>query len=226
MQNHFDAIYRSLRENGAWSWQSRESFSFVSEDIPGHLTALGAQPHDRILEVGCGDGEIAMLLSGLGYEVSGVDCSQVAVDWGRSKAAERGLEVGFVHGDARFLDAFDDESFDYVVDGAVFHCMLDADRGTFLKAVRRVLRPGGSFHVRTVCGEVCDSDIRRYFNESTRNIVNADDDGSSEFFYYHQGFPTVILQELEQHGFTINSYDILEREEQGNCDLLIANATG
>jgi SAM-dependent methyltransferase len=49
----------------------------------------------RALDLACGDGRNAIWLAGLGWHVTGVDFSDVAIAKGRQRAAREGVEVDF-----------------------------------------------------------------------------------------------------------------------------------
>jgi len=57
----------------------------------------------RILELGCGNGRIAINMAKLGFDVTGVDISRFYLDEARRKAARGHLKAHFVHGDIRTL---------------------------------------------------------------------------------------------------------------------------
>ena len=93
----------------------------------------------RILDVGCGDGQVSRLAWQLGAElVVGVDptWNQIGV------AHERGGGPAYVRGPAARLP-FADASFDAVVACLVFEHIDDVDEA--IAEVARVLRPGGRF---------------------------------------------------------------------------------
>ena len=54
----------------------------------------------RVLDAGAGTGSIALLAAELGHRVTAVDLSAGMLEHARRKAAERGLDVTFVHGPA------------------------------------------------------------------------------------------------------------------------------
>lgn len=56
-------------------------------------------PPGRALDVACGEGQNAIWLATLGWQVTGVDYSEVAVDKARGRAAHDGVEVEFVCAD-------------------------------------------------------------------------------------------------------------------------------
>jgi SAM-dependent methyltransferase len=100
----------------------------------------------RVLDVGCGTGEHALLAAGLGLEATGIDVAAAAIEAARAKAAERGLAVRFLVWDA--LDLADlGERFDTVLDSGLFHVMDDGDRPAYVAALATATEVGGSCHV-------------------------------------------------------------------------------
>jgi SAM-dependent methyltransferase len=99
-----------------------------------HLT--GAH---RVLDVGCGDGQVARLARRVGAEfVAGVDPT-----WNQiSVAAGRGGGPSYARADAAALP-FADDSFDTAVACLVFEHVRRVDQA--IAEVARVLRPGGTF---------------------------------------------------------------------------------
>ncbi|HEY8340813.1 MAG TPA: class I SAM-dependent methyltransferase [Egibacteraceae bacterium] len=129
----FDALYS---ETPPWDI-GRPQAPFVALAEAGALTG-------RVLDVGCGTGEHALLAAGLGAEVTGIDLAPRAIELARRKAAERGLPARFLVADVRELDALGGR-FDVVVDCGLFHVLSDADRPRFVDGLRSVLVPGGRY---------------------------------------------------------------------------------
>jgi SAM-dependent methyltransferase len=100
----------------------------------------------RLLDVGCGTGEHALLAARRGAVVTGVDIAPRAIEAARAKAADRGLTAEFLVGDALHLERLG-EQFDVVLDSGVFHVFDDEHRPRYVAAVAAVLRPGGRYHL-------------------------------------------------------------------------------
>lgn len=98
----------------------------------------------RVLDVGCGTGEHALMAAGLGLDATGVDLAVTALHTAERKAQERGLEARFLHQDAlRLADL--GESFDTVLDCGLFHVFTGDDRDAFAGSLRSAVRPGGRY---------------------------------------------------------------------------------
>ncbi len=97
-----------------------------------------------VLDVGCGTGENALYLAGLGLEVTGVDAAPTAIASAREKAATRGVEAEFLVGDALRLPALG-RAFDVAIDTGLFHVFSDEERPRFGRSLHDVLRAGGRY---------------------------------------------------------------------------------
>ena len=93
---------------------------------------------DRVLDLGCGDGQIARALASSGVSVVGVDPTTNQID----VAAERAGGPVFAQAGAAVLP-FSDGAFDGVIACLVFEHIDDVDAA--IGEVARVLRPGGRF---------------------------------------------------------------------------------
>ena len=98
--------------------------------------AAAVRPGDRVLDVCCGTGDLAVEASRAGGEVTGLDFSPRMLERARRKLHS----VTWVEGDALELP-FADESFDAATVGFGVRNLADLERG--LQELRRVLRRGG-----------------------------------------------------------------------------------
>lgn len=98
----------------------------------------------KVLDVGCGTGEHALLAAAKGLDATGVDVSDSAIEVAKEKARERGLTAKFFVHDALRLNELG-EQFDTVIDCGLFHVIQDAGRQPFADGVHAILRPGGHY---------------------------------------------------------------------------------
>ena len=101
---------------------------------------IGVTAGEDVLDVACGTGNAALRASRAGARVTGVDLTPELLEEGRRLAAEAGLAIDFVEGDAEALPVAD-ESFDVVV--SVMGCMFAPRHRVVAAELARVLRPGG-----------------------------------------------------------------------------------
>lgn len=112
------------------------------------LDQAALQPTHRILDIGCGTGTLAVLIKRLygNAEVVGLDPDPKALERARHKAAAAALPVRLDQGFANELP-YPDASFDRVFSSFMFHHLGKGQREKTSREVRRVLAPGGSFHL-------------------------------------------------------------------------------
>src|SRR3954447_24486596 len=110
--------------------------AFVHELAGGAVEWLAARPGERILDLGCGDGQLTARLAAAGIEVRGVDASPAMV------AAARANGVAADEASAEKLP-YADAFFDAVFSNAALHWVRDQD--AMMAQVHRVLKPGGRF---------------------------------------------------------------------------------
>ena len=84
--------------NFKWS-TAEEEVKLVVKLLKRHDIKEGS----KVLEVGCGNGRIAINLARLGYDVVGIDLSPKYVEDARRRAREYGVNAEFLVGDARVL---------------------------------------------------------------------------------------------------------------------------
>ncbi len=138
----------------------------------------------------------------LGFEAHGVDVVPEAVDWARDNQRDSGLDARFRTGSVVDLKGYPDAYFDFVYDGDCLHCVIGPDRGTCLRNVHRVLKPGGLFRAKANClnAEVEDRlDVAQdcWFDPNSQCLVR---DGEPHYYLSRAG---QLEAELEEAGFTI-----------------------
>lgn len=134
-ESDFDAFYATTPP-----WDiGRPQPAFVSLAMEGAVAG-------RVLDVGCGTGEHALMAVELGLDATGVDVARTAITIAEGKARKRGLAARFLVRDARDLATLD-EKFDTALDCGLFHVLNDEDRVRYVDALAAVVRPGGRVHL-------------------------------------------------------------------------------
>jgi len=102
---------------------------------------LQVAPGCRLLDVGCGSGQLALMAAEDGLEVTGVDIASNWVERARTRAQAEGLRVRFEEADAEALP-FEDASFDVVA--SLIGAMFAPQPNLVAKELLRVCVPGGT----------------------------------------------------------------------------------
>lgn len=134
-----DGMFHRAYSEGAAPWDiGRPQPEIVA------LAEAGTFGH-RVVDLGCGTGEQALMLAARGHEVLGIDAVPEAIERARRKAEERGIDAQFIAGDLFEVLPLLGRSFDSAVDVGLFHTLSDEDRVRFSVALGRVLVPGALY---------------------------------------------------------------------------------
>ena len=104
------------------------------------VESAGLRPDERVLDLGCGSGNAALLAAEHSGEVTGVDPAPRLLEVARAQAAREGKKVTFRPGEAASLPV-SDSSVDVIL--SVFALIFVPDPGAAAAEMSRVLGPGG-----------------------------------------------------------------------------------
>ena len=173
-----------------------ETGSFVPALGAGVLEWLSPQPGERILDLGCGDGQLTAKIADSGAEVLGVDASPEMVAGARG----RGVEAQVCNAEALPFNA----QFDAVFSNAALHWVRN--QSAMMIGVRRSLRLGGRFvaemggHGNVAAIHVAlTAVLERYGLASLEDGVN----------YYPT--PRSYSAQLAAHGFQVEEMQLIPR---------------
>jgi len=136
-------------------------FERIGRDFVRYFVDLGGlRPTDRVLDIGCGIGRMAIPLAGFlaapgTYE--GFDIGAIGIDWCNRNIARRNPRFKFTHVDlynsfynprgtldpGTFRFPYSDEGFDFGFATSVFTHLMPSTATHYLQELTRVLRVGG-----------------------------------------------------------------------------------
>jgi SAM-dependent methyltransferase len=158
-------------EHGSyWAEHAATYNASVARYQPGLLAAIGAQPGERILDVGCGSGGLAIdLVRGTpGATALGVDLSAAQLEVARQQAGE--LPVRFAQADAQVHD-FGAHSFDVIASRT--GTMFFTDMAMAFANLANATRAGGRLVMLVWRGIEDNEWLREFFGAIARVLPMA-----------------------------------------------------
>ncbi len=151
----------TVNQSSRWSPDDyAKNAAFVPALGAAALTLLDAQPGEMIVDLGCGDGALTVLIEAAGAKVVGLDASPEMVEAARSRGIDAYVADAQALGLARAALCFG--QFDAAFSNAALHWMLDP--AAVAEGVFSILRPGGRF-VGEMGGEGNIAALRRGLRE-------------------------------------------------------------
>ncbi|MER5646009.1 methyltransferase domain-containing protein [Streptosporangium sp. NPDC002524] len=145
-------------------WADHQArYDAVNSGFNDHLLAAAAiGDRDRVLDVGCGNGQVTRLAAGRARrgEAVGIDLSAPMLRRARASAADEGVaNVTFEEGDAQ-IHPFPASAYDVAV--SRFGIMFFADPVAAFANIGRALRPGGRLAILSL-RRMADNDLGAVF---------------------------------------------------------------
>lgn len=137
-----DFTMLKLRLEETWMAGDYDKFCrFMEPEAERFIQRLNLSPGTRLLDVGCGAGQLALIAARAGAAVTGCD---IAINWieaARQRAESEGLSINFHRGDAEALP-YGDGEFDVVA--SLIGAMFAPRPHLVAEELIRVCRPGGT----------------------------------------------------------------------------------
>jgi SAM-dependent methyltransferase len=99
----------------------------------------------KAIDLGCGAGNYAICLAGLGFDVTGVDISPTAIALAEADAKRKRVACRFLVADILAGLPEITETFDFAYDWSLLHHVFPLDRERYVETVHRLLLPGGKY---------------------------------------------------------------------------------
>ncbi|WP_395167143.1 class I SAM-dependent methyltransferase [Francisella salimarina] len=129
-----------MSNNNLWEPKSYNSIGkFVTEYGNEIVELLGPQKDEKILDIGCGTGELTNKIRLQGASIVGIDVSNQMLN----QAKKNYPNIEFIEADAQQNLPFNSESFNAVFSNAALHWMLNPT--AVIKNVNKILKKNGRF---------------------------------------------------------------------------------
>jgi 2-polyprenyl-3-methyl-5-hydroxy-6-metoxy-1,4-benzoquinol methylase len=195
-----DDRYRTRQDDQRTGWN--DNYQSRIDRIKEILVQYPIPQSSKVLELGCGAGNIALYLAEQGYESFGIDLSSVAISWAEEKKKELGLTATFLVGNVVELTEYTQECFDLVVDGDCLWMIIGADRKDCLSNISRILKPNGLLIANA---KLLNEDLQTRYYINPDNIFDPKlqcltQDGIP---YYYLSREKEFIAELDRAGFKV-----------------------
>ena len=141
--------YIKRKDDGKIGWADEDSYRTKEKRINSFLARNSLPKKSRFLELGCGAGNITLLMAKKGFESYGIDIVPEAIQWAQERTALSNTTADFRIGNIVDMDCYSDSFFDFIIDGETLHCIINSDRKKCLAGIFRVLKMGGVFSGRS-----------------------------------------------------------------------------
>jgi trans-aconitate methyltransferase len=161
------------------------------------LASLSLEPTDRVLDIGCGAGDLTATVAALVPDghVVGLEPQPTLLAEARSRARPN---QSFVEAPAQHLAVAVDGPFDVVFSQSVLHWVPWADHPTILRQCRDVLRPGGALRIECGGGDNV-REVVRFLDDVAESVAGASAP-RAPWTFVHAG---AYLDLLLDTGFTV-----------------------
>jgi SAM-dependent methyltransferase len=130
-----------VRLKSTWMTGDYDIFArYMKKDAEVFYQRLGITPGTRLLDVGCGAGQLALIAARAGATATGCDIATNWLERARTRASAEGLNITFEEGDAEALP-YQDAQFEAVT--SMFGAMFAPRPELVAAEFTRVCRPGG-----------------------------------------------------------------------------------
>lgn len=127
---------KALWSSGDFNKIARQTM-MIAEDL---CRAADPRPGERLLDIACGSGNVALIAARRFCDVAGLDIAENLIERAKLRAAAEGVRIDFRVGDAQDLP-WPDGHFDMVT--SAFGIMFAPDQTRAATEALRVCRPGG-----------------------------------------------------------------------------------
>jgi len=134
MKLFYEVVYHYFR--APWDIGAREELVSLVES--GRITPC------RAIDLGCGTGENAIYLAQKGFDVTGVDYAEAAIEKAQGRAKDKGVQVNFIVDDLTDLRHVSG-TFDFLLDYGTLDDLRLQQREPYLRNMLPLTHSGGHY---------------------------------------------------------------------------------
>lgn len=142
---NFDDLAERFENKLYGHWRGQLRLQLVTKGLLADAECLASGRSLRVLDAGCGLGQISELLAGKGHHVIACDLSSVLIDRARQRIGQSNPEalqrIDFHHGPFQSVALSGTEAFDLVIFHAVLEWVDNPEHA--LQQLKQLLKPSG-----------------------------------------------------------------------------------
>ena len=138
-QLEYDKDYYNRRYMGMPPWEQEEARPLIKK-----LTEFGL--NGKILDVGCGTGKNSIYIADQGFEITGIDFSEMAIQKARENAKKVGSTANFFVRDFFELPK-DGKKYETIIDCGLYHTLTNKLKENYTDIIEELLNHGGKFYL-------------------------------------------------------------------------------
>lgn len=140
MKDNIGEIWEELYSEGKhlnkYPWDTIVTFIFRN------YSKFERKKDIKILEVGCGSGNNLWFAAREGFDVTGIDISESAINYAKNRFLNDGLRGNFFVSSITELP-FESNSFDLIIDRAAITCLSNSEAKIAINEINRILKVNG-----------------------------------------------------------------------------------
>ncbi|MDB6058479.1 MAG: methylase involved in ubiquinone/menaquinone biosynthesis [Verrucomicrobiales bacterium] len=137
--SHIDGI--KARHKATWeTGDFGQIAKYILPEEEQFVARLNLQPRMKVLDVACGNGNVATLAARRGCVTYGIDIASNLIAQARQRARSEYLHIEFTEGDAEYLP-YGEANFDVAI--STYGVMFAPRPERIVSELRRVVKPGG-----------------------------------------------------------------------------------
>ena len=170
------------------------------------LLQKGGVEDGLVLELGCGTGTMTELLSGMGYDMIGVDAAPDMLEIALEKKEKSGADILYLQQDMREFELYGTVKAVVSVCDSINYILTEEDLEQVFACVNNYLDPGGLF--------LFDLKTIHYFRDVCGDCVLADSREEGSFIWENSWFEEEQINEYDLTLFIREKTGLYRREQE------------